>query len=108
MAGSKTADPRAAASASRSSTSPRDLRFESGSVSGADFGGDGLLALGLRDPEPEVDPGACRGRLELDRMEKLQRSRGRVQDGPIRDVVVRAPVEDLLDHRVLAVLAMVG
>ena len=46
-------------------------------------------------------------RLELDGVEQFQRACGRVEDRAVRDVVVRPPVEDLLDDRVLAVHAVV-
>ena len=52
--------------------------------------------------------GARRDRLQLDGVEHLHRSARRVEDRPIGDVVVRAPVEDLLDDGVLAVHAVVG
>jgi hypothetical protein len=50
----------------------------------------------------EVDYGARRVRLHFDGVEHLHRSSGGSEDRPIRDVVVRTPIEDLLDDGVLS------
>ena len=55
-----------------------------------------------------MDGRARRGRLELDGVEHAKRSMGRREDRSVGDVVVRPPVENLLDDSVLAVHAMVG
>jgi hypothetical protein len=41
-------------------------------------------------------------------MKQLDRPAGALEDRPVGDVVVGAPVEDLLDDDVLAVHAVVG
>gem|GEM_PF-529594 len=54
-----------------------------------------------------MDGGADRRRLQLDGVQHSQRPVRRGEDRPIGDVVVRPPVEDLLDHGVLPVPAVV-
>lgn len=66
-----------------------------------------LLTLAHGRREPEMDPGSIGGRFELDRVEDLDRSIRREDDGSIRDVVVRTPVKDFFDDRVFSVRAMV-
>ena len=77
-------------------------------IRGADHLHERQLRLGLWCAEAHVDGRAGRGRLELDRVEHPKRSTGTREDRPVGHVVVRSPVEDLLEDGVLAMHAMVG
>src|SRR5262249_55279112 len=67
---------------------------------------DGALLGGLRRSEPPVHDRARGGGFDLERGEHLDRTLRRVHRRAVRQVVVWAPIEDLLDDGFAAVHAM--